>query len=477
MAFANIAQLGTINTATRPSTGCKILWDGVSYYWSFYLKSIAPNTLFYSFSPNLITWIESNTQLSTSVNQTDGGEIHAQIYPNGIVLVTYFNYTNNQVQYAQGSISGTQINWYPTFTQYISNTAYTSGKASFKTILGINNTVAALIQDASGYNNVYVSTNPVNNFFIDTAGQWSNLQTITGVNSCTQSDLVSFSTTSNRFLVVFDNNNGSVNQILWCPVDGGVHSTYVLYSGTNASRTNWGATQTSNDSYYILGQSDTAAFSFYMCATWNGDSTVFSQLTAPAWPTNNIDVSSGVALINDGTNIWAAIIGGDSKHTIYINAYNTFFGTWGGWVATTTTANTKAYISSSNIAVNGDAVFLWTEGTNPHTLVVADLLSSQGVTSSVATTILMGSVSSAATIYSKLPVSILSQNVTSGVSNVSLYNVTSGAPISYTPPISIQLQTVVSGKSITPKSAISVFLSGVNVAPNPPRTMISGVFI
>ena len=474
MAFANIANLGTINTATRPSTGNKIIWDGVSYYWSFYLKSTAPNTLFYSYSPNLTSWYESNITLSTNVNLTDGGEVFAQLYANGVILVTYFNYTNNKVQYAQGVIFGSQINWYPTFTQNIASTVYTSGKASYQTTLGINNTVAALVQDASGINHVYVSTNPINNFFIDSDGQWSNLQTISGANNVTQSDLVSFSTTSNKFIVVQDYNNGSVNQILWCPVDGGVHSTQILYSGANASRTNWGATQTSNNNYFVLGQSNSTAFSFYRCSAWNGDSTVFSALTAPTWPTNGLATNSGVALINDGSNVWAAVIGGDTSNTILINSYNSFFNTWGGWVPTYTTANNKAYLSSCNTLARGKAAYIWTEGTN---LVTADLLSSQGLTSTASTSIIMGSVLSAATTYSKLPVSILSQAVSSGVSNVSLYSVTRGAPIASTSPISIQLQGVISGKSLSPKTAVSVFLSGVNAAPNPPRTTISGVFI
>ena len=475
---SNILSTNITSNLTRPSTGNKLIWDGISYYWAFYLKASIPNTLYYSYSSNLVNWIESSVTLSTGVNYTDGGEIFAQIYSTGNVIVTYFNNTIG-LQYMQGSITGTIINWWPTYSQYICNSLSIGGKASFQSIIGINNTIAVLMQDSSGNSNVYKSTNIINNNFIDTGSQWTCLQTIIDNNDVSQSDLVSFSTVANQFIVVQDDNNGSVNQIVWCPVDGGVHSNQVLYSGANVSRSNWGAIQLSNNYYYVLGQSDVSTFSFFGCATWNSDSTVFTSLSAPIWPINGLAVNSGVALITDGINIWVAIIGGDSKYTISFNKYTTSLGTWSGWVNTTTNINTKAYISPINSVINGKLVFMWVEGTNPYNLVVADLNASRNITSSTSTMILMSACVSNVPAYSRQPLNIQMNAVTSSISNTALYSVTSGNPTVSYPVLNAQMQAVLPQvkPSSTKANSSLIFLTAVNTVPNPPRTTMSGVFI
>jgi hypothetical protein len=106
-----VASAGTIATATKGCTQCKLFFDGTNW-WSFYMKSGTANTLFYAYSTDLSSWTETSVALGGTVIN-DGGTIDV-VFDAGtaVLLVAYETSDADPWQrYLRGAISGTTISW------------------------------------------------------------------------------------------------------------------------------------------------------------------------------------------------------------------------------------------------------------------------------------------------------------------------------------------------------------------------------
>lgn len=120
----------------------------------------------------------------------------------------------------------------------------------------------------------------------------------------------------------------------------------------------WGATALSITNIVAIALTD--ASSTYVARTYSG--TAWANLGASP-STLAYGTNSGIACVNDGTNIWAFVI--DTSKNIQYNKWN---GTaWGGWtVLEATRTNTPSYITACYSAAQSAIMVAWTElnGTN-----------------------------------------------------------------------------------------------------------------
>ena len=360
-----IASAGTLANPTFHSAKNQLFFDGTRW-WAFYLKSTTANTLFYSYSTDLVTWTEASVALGGTI-VSDGGTISV-LYDSatGVVLVSYYTNTNND-RYMRGNISGTSITW--TANTVYADTTVKNATGGYSYDISKDSTGKVLYTDIDTYANpkVLISTNVISTTFADTGTSWTVL---TGADATyalndyeNQESTVPLA--SSGLLIVVDDLNVnpcidfiSYNGSTWSAA-AGAYSQFVLACAAGVSRTNWGLAKISNTDVRFLGQATASTFSYQ---TFNG--TAWSALTAPSWPTGGLATNSGVSLITDGIDVWAFVVRGDTNNTV---SYNKYSGTtWSGWTDITTTAATRSYIQTAQGPGDNKIAVLWTQvsGTN-----------------------------------------------------------------------------------------------------------------
>jgi hypothetical protein len=221
-----------------------------------------------------------------------------------------------------------------------------------------NNLVWSMLSGTGGGNPaVATSTHAISTSFADTNTDWS-VNTANGIYNdvLKQASLLRLNGSGNMLQIVDDliAGNPGVKARTWT----NSWSTYTtVYSGANASRTNWGSVRVADSNTYVLGQSNTSAWTFSQ--TTNGTS--WNSKTAPSFPTGGLATNSGVALSTDGTFVWACVIRGDANTTVSCNKYTPGSDTWGGWSDVTNTAATRAYVTTPSNLGNGGLPAMWTQ--------------------------------------------------------------------------------------------------------------------
>lgn len=135
---------------------------------------------------------------------------------------------------------------------------------------------------------------------------------------------------------------------------------------TAASSEARGGVAVTTSNIVVMALSDGS--SNYLPRSYNGSS--WSTLTSPGSLAYGTD--SGISLVSDGTNVWAAVI--DTSKNIQYNKWN---GTsWGGWtVLEATRSNTPAYITGIYSSTNNQIMWVWTESTGSNYNIVGSVLS------------------------------------------------------------------------------------------------------
>ncbi len=350
-----VASAGTISDATKSSVQHKIFYDGTRW-WTFYMKSGTANTLFYSYSPDLVNWTESSVALGGTV--TNNGNTLTTYFDSSTdtVLVTYYSNTNYH-RYLRGNISGTTISWSAN-TLYYDVAAKGSG-ADYSSSLAIdsNNKVWAFSDD-TGANNIYQSTNVISTSFADIDGNW-NVTSGSGNSNWMQKTVILRLAGGNMLEV--DEDQPSNYRVQWSTWNGSVWSAWSTTGleplGAGVDPLNWGIYRQDDTHIYFVGQNNTSSllFSVFNGTSWN------TSNAQPAWPTGGLAANSQIAVSGDGNNVWACVIRGDANSTVSCNKYTEASNTWGGWTDLTSTSATRVYITMGQNAGSGNLPVMWTQ--------------------------------------------------------------------------------------------------------------------
>jgi hypothetical protein len=153
-------------------------------------------------------------------------------------------------------------------------------------------------------------------------------------------------------------NWNSWNGSTWSQGTSGPEVSLLASSVTSTDDNSWGACKVSSTALYVLSLSNNS--NSYVVRLFNGSS--WSTVTAPGNLT--YATTSGLALVSDGTNVWAFAI---SSGNVEYNKYTVGAGTWGGWtVLESSRTNTPAYITACINSAGTAIQVAWTEknGTN-----------------------------------------------------------------------------------------------------------------
>jgi len=175
---------------------------------------------------------------------------------------------------------------------------------------------------------------------------------------------------SQNLLLVNDNGSGSAvfTNLFAYKYTGswGSNTTPLAGNVTSTNDNNWGATALSTSAISVVALSNNS--NTYVCRTFNGSS--WSTFTAPA----NLayGTTSGIACVNDGTNIYI-FVADASKNIQYNKSTGT---TWAGWtVLEATRTNAPTYLTACYSAAKSAILVAWTEHNGSNYEVWSSLLS------------------------------------------------------------------------------------------------------
>lgn len=343
----------------------KIFYDGTRW-WAFYEKAASgtATNLYYSYSTNLTTWVESSTVLGGTPT-IKGGSVGPYFDAStSVVLVPYYTTTDFE-SYLRGNVSGTSIVSWSSNAGYIDTSAY-SGTGDYSFTFAKDSTGRVLFEgfDANANPKELISSNTISTSFADTGATWVNLSGASA--SCYITDYLRQEAiipleANRKFVIIVDDvvsGNSLVGWYLYnnANCSGAAYDTPGIYSGAPVSRTNWGVIKVSNTDLRLVGQTATTTLGYFKM---NVASDTWSSSTAPTWPAGGIASSSEIALQNDGTNLWAFVIQADASNTIAYNVNSS--GTWSGWTNVTNTAASRTDIGVAQSIANDKLVFYWTE--------------------------------------------------------------------------------------------------------------------
>jgi hypothetical protein len=359
-----ISSTGTLTPSSGFPASGQTIFDGTRY-WSFYLSSAQAGKICYRNSTDFASWSAESTVAATNITTTPKLFTVVFLQSQMTLLACYYNTSNNHLSYLRGVMSGTTITWG-------SITDINAGGSSPVSIAGtLNSSSVPVLAFSNGGSTVgfYVATNALTSTFADTA--WTSHGTgayNTYCNVCVPIPLA-----SGNIMLVIDDNSGSNVINSYTIYTSSFSACANLQSGTGVTHYNWAVSAKSTLDVAYLGVATASTFLF---KTYNGSA--WSTATAPAWPASGLAATQSVTLSNDGTNYIATVIRGDASSTVSLNIWN---GTsWSGWVDQTTDASAKSALQSGPTSHSGQtAAAVWTEGSNPYSLVGAALSSAPPV--------------------------------------------------------------------------------------------------
>ncbi len=321
-----ISSVGTIARSTKNSQQRTIIHDG-TYWWTFYKKSGNANTLFYAYSTNLTSWNESSTGL-ISVNNQDGGTLDV-LYNNTVVILSFLNDSSLPRTYLRGVISGTTISWGTELDASNSSLTFNASAERCNALcLQSDNKIIYAYDDVSGNISIRRSTNTIGPSFADTGTSWITISGISLGNWIWRLKILDI---SDSILAIWNDTSGGNDYLRWnkCLNTGTTWdvATNFFSATVGADGRQWDAVKVTSNDIKILCINATNTFAFYK---HNGTSV--SSSTAPTWPTNGLNINSGICLITDNTDIWAFVIRGDANKTLSYNKYTTSLDSWSGWI-------------------------------------------------------------------------------------------------------------------------------------------------
>lgn len=149
--------------------------------------------------------------------------------------------------------------------------------------------------------------------------------------------------------------DGKFTQLEYSVYNGswGASATVLASTVTQTDDAAWGAVRVSATNIIAVALSNNSTT--YVARTFNGTS--WSNLGA-APGTLAYGTNSGISLVSDGANVWAAAI--DTSKNIQYNKWNG--ASWGGWtVLEATRTNTPSYITGIYNATNNEIMWAWSE--------------------------------------------------------------------------------------------------------------------
>lgn len=363
-----ISSVGTLVRQTKTSQQRAIIHDGTRW-WVFYFKSTSANTLFYAYSSNLLSWTESSTGLIAANNQ-DSGTLDI-LYDNNVVILSFLNDSGIPRTYLRGVISGTTITWGSELD--VTNSALTfnaSAERCNALVLQSDNKIIYAWDDQSGNIAFRRSTNVIGPTFSDVGANWIGLGGISLGNWIWRLKVLDI---SGSILAIWNDRSGGNDYLRWnkCLNSGTTWdgATNFFSATAGADGRQWDAVKVTATDVKLLCINATNTFAFYK---HNGTSV--SSSTAPSWPTNGLNVNSGLCLITDGTDIWAFIIRGDANKTLTYNKYTTSLDSWGGWVDIESTIDGTDVTATYSLVTNRIAI-LYTKSNGGNYDIVSSYLS------------------------------------------------------------------------------------------------------
>lgn len=370
-----LVSAGTLSRATKNVPQVKLFHDGTRW-WAFYKKSGTADTLFYAYYTDPASPTESSVALASTDIQ-DGGA--TDIYYDsgtGVVIVTVYNSTTNNYRYMRGAISGTTITWSAN-TNYVINVAKsaTADYCPFTTVNASGSKVLYAIANNGGNIDVYTSTNAIGTTFADTAGNWSAIAGAISLGGHAKR-IGLYNQNTAGHLVIFYGDQVATSSLLYRTFNGTAWSaSSSLASGTALAEFQWGTCRVSGPDIKVLAVATASTWYFGSL-----NETTLTAKTAPAWPTSGLATNSGVALVTDGTDVWAFVIRGDANLTLSYNKYTTAGDSWGGWTdIETTTSGTDVSASFAVAASTVAVLYTKTNGSN-YDVVVATVSLGAGET-------------------------------------------------------------------------------------------------
>lgn len=147
-----------------------------------------------------------------------------------------------------------------------------------------------------------------------------------------------------------------------------VNSSAVFGSAVTAADTNaWGAVGRTTSDIHVVALSNNS--NTYVHARYNGS----SWSAGDTIPTLTYGTTSGIALVSDGTSVWAFAI--DSSGNVQYVQWVSGTG-WGSWTQLeANNSNGRAYIVGAYSAANSQIMVIWTENTGANYNICGSILS------------------------------------------------------------------------------------------------------